>query len=88
MRAAWEIADIVEQACAADRVRARGLRRGQNRKQEIAREYDPLAATCLAMLIESRMVSKATSASSVGISACGNGPDTPPETGTGTVGGR
>jgi hypothetical protein len=34
-------------------------------------------------------LSEATSASSVGISAsCGNEPDTPPETGTGTEGGR
>lgn len=57
MRAAWEIADIVERACAADRVRVRGLRRGQNRKQAIDREFDPLAATCLAMLIESRLKS-------------------------------
>lgn len=56
MSAAWKIAHIVECASAADRVRARGLRRGQKRSDEINREYDPLAATCLALLIESRML--------------------------------
>ena len=59
MTAAWDIAHIVERAAAADRVRIRGLRRGQDRGAAIAREYDPLAATCLALLIEDRLRTKA-----------------------------
>ena len=55
MRAAWDIAHIVERASAAERVRIRGRTRGQSMKDAVAREYDPLAATCLAELIESRM---------------------------------
>lgn len=62
---AWDIAHVVEHAAAADRVRIRGLRRGQNRRAAIASEYDPLAATCLALLIEDKLV-RTTTASSVG----------------------
>jgi len=54
MRAAWDIAHIVEHANASERVRIRGRRRGQSMKDAVAHEYDPLAATCLALLIESR----------------------------------
>lgn len=60
MSAAWDIARIVERANAADRVRIRGRVRGQSMRDAIVREYDPLAETCLALLIESRMVAKAT----------------------------
>ena len=66
MRAAWDIAHVVERANAAERVRIRGRRRGQSMNDAVAREYDPLAATCLAMLIESRMIAKPTPTSSVG----------------------
>ena len=58
MRAAWDIAHIAERANAAERVRIRGRTRGQTMKDAVAREYDPLAATCLAQLIESRMTNQ------------------------------
>jgi hypothetical protein len=56
MSAAWEIAHAVEWAAASERVRLGRLVRGKvSKRRAIAAEYDPHAATELALLIEHKM---------------------------------
>lgn len=54
-QAAYALASEIEWINASARVAMTPLRRGQKRRDRIAHEYDPLAATCLAELILSRV---------------------------------
>lgn len=67
MRAAWDIAWLVEGERARERFRLKGGRRNSVHRT-VAAEFDPHAATELALLIQSRC-SPSTTANSVGIGA-------------------
>lgn len=55
VRAAYVLASEIEWVNAQARAAERPLRRGENRQRRAENEYDPLAATCLAELILSRL---------------------------------